>query len=97
MIMRRPLPLVGIAIAWLVIAGIAMLTIWPSVPQSPIGWIVFFIFAPPLYVLGEALFEYLWSTRLGRAISNHPSRLVRISTGVVFGCVLLAISVWLQT
>lgn len=91
--MRKSQPLVGIAVAWLLVAGIALLTIWPSAPQSPSGWIVFFIFAPPLYVLGEALFEYLWSTRLGRAISEHPSRLVRISAGVVFGCVLLAISI----
>ena len=74
-----------------------MLTIWPTVPQSPVGWIVFFVFAPPLYVLGEVLFEYLWSTKLGRAISDHPSRFVRITAGVVFGCILLAIFLWVQT
>jgi len=87
---------IGIAIAWLVIAAIVMLSVWPTVPQTGLGWVLFFIFSPPLYILSEVLFEYLWATKIGRSVSNHPSRIVRIAAGVVFGCVLLAISIWIQ-
>lgn len=79
------------AVAWLVVAGVLALQFWPAVPNTATGWVAFIAFGPPLYVLGEAVSEWLWSTRAGRAVSEHPSSGLRILVGVVLGAAVLVI------
>lgn len=79
----------AIAVFWLVITGILALQFWPSVPHTAKGWVAFVAFGPPLYMLGEALSEWLWSTRPARALAAHPSASFRILVGVVIGAVVL--------
>ena len=75
----------AVAVFWLVIAGILALQFWPSVPHTAKGWVAFIAFSPPLYMLGEAFSEWLWSTRPARALAAHPSSGLRIFVGVVIG------------
>ena len=51
----------AIALIWLFLAGIALLTLWPSVPSSWAGWALLAVFGPPLYLLGEYISDKLWS------------------------------------
>lgn len=79
----------AVAVFWLVIAGILALQFWPSVPHSAKGWVVFIAFGPPLYLLGEAFSEWLWSTRPARALAAHHSSGLRILVGVIVGATVL--------
>ena len=79
------------AVAWLIVAGVLALQFWPAVPNTAAGWVAFIAFGPPLYVLGEGVFEWLWSTRAGRAVSEHPSSSLRILVGVILGAAVLVI------
>jgi hypothetical protein len=83
-------------LAWLFIAGIIMLASWAALPQSAAGWGVLLVFGPPLYVLGELLSEKLWSSRVGRAVSQHPSPAVRIFLGVLIGMAALTLVWWIS-
>ena len=79
----------AVAVFWLVIAGILALQLWPSVPHTAKGWLAFIAFGPPLYLLGEALFEWLRPRRPGRALSAHSSSGLRIFIGVIAGTFVL--------
>lgn len=86
------------AILWLFIAGLLALQFWPDLPKSVSGWVAFIAFGPPLYVLLEAAAEWFWSTRGGRAISDHPSSVARVVLGVLavmLFCVLVWTVLWL--
>ena len=80
-----------VAIFWLLIASFLALQFWPHLPESTAGWAAFIGFGPPVYILGEAIGEWFWSSRLGKSISNHPSSIVRIFMGVVICLVVAAI------
>lgn len=77
-----------VAIAWLFIAALLAFQFWPHLPASASGWTAFIAFGPPLYVLAEGAAEWAWSSRAGRAISNHPSSAFRIFLGVAIGLVV---------
>jgi len=79
----------AVAVFWLVVAGILAVQFWPSVPHATKGWVAFIAFGPPIYLLGEAFSEWLWSTRPARALAAHPSSGFRILVGVVFGATVL--------
>lgn len=44
-------------LGWLFVAGLAGLQLAPDVPRTLRGWIVFVVFAPPLYAIGEIAVE----------------------------------------
>jgi hypothetical protein len=75
---------------WILLTMLAAFMFWPVVPSSWPGWLLFVILAPPLYILGELAAERFWSSRAARAVSQHPSRFLRIAAGVAFGLVTLA-------
>lgn len=79
----------GIALIWLLLAGMALLTAWPSMPSSRAGWLLVLVIGPPLYLAGELLAERIWSSKPARAISEHPSRTFRMVTRVLVGVVFL--------
>lgn len=86
----------GIVLAWLIAAAFLAALFWPSMPHTAIGWLTFVTFGPFLYFVAEAISEFAWSSRAGRAISHHPSSVVRIIGGVavvlVVGGISLAVS-----
>ena len=81
----------GAALIWMLIAGLAAFALWPSLPSSWSGWAVLIVLGPPLYLAGEFISERMWSTKIGRSISEHPSRVFRIAAGVLIGSVILLI------
>jgi hypothetical protein len=87
---------VSIVLAWLIGALLLLGLFWPSIPHSTIGWLALVVFGPLLYFLAELISEAAWSTRLGRAISHHPSFILRILAGVLVGIVVLGVSFWVS-
>jgi hypothetical protein len=83
-----------LALTWLFIASLLTLYLWPALPRSGTEWLLFLAFGPPLYILGEGVMAWFWSSRLGLAIWNHPSSVVPIFFGVVIGGVVVAFVWW---
>jgi amino acid transporter len=57
---KRPSRSAGLgllALGWLFIAGLGALQLAPDVPRTLIRWVVFVVFAPPVYALGEIAAE----------------------------------------
>lgn len=44
---------ISLVAAWLVIVGLLILQFWPNLPESNLGWFLFIMVGPPLYVVGE--------------------------------------------
>lgn len=86
-----PKKIIGAALAWLLIAGVALLTFWPSIPTSWLGWLLLVIIGPPLYLLAETVGEWAWASGPGRKLSEHPSAVFRMAVGVVLGLVYLLV------
>ena len=70
--------LISVAAGWLVITALAALSLWPHIPHTAIGWAFLVIAGPPLYVLGEVVSEWAWSSRTGHSTSEHPSSVFRL-------------------
>jgi hypothetical protein len=87
------------AIAWLFVAGLLVLQFWPDLPKSKIGWLVFIVFGPPLYVCAEWLSEQFWSSHSDRSLSI-PSPAMQtafiISSLVIGGAFVWGVW-WLQS
>jgi hypothetical protein len=66
------------ALAWLFLVGLLLLGLWPDLPKSKPQWLVFLLIGPPLYVLGEAFFGWLFSREHGYARSPRPFSAVRV-------------------
>ena len=81
----------SLAILWFLLAGAALITLWPSIPSSTAGWALLVVVGPPAYVSAEYLAVRLHSSRATTVLSQHPSRSVRIVSGVIVGLVYLAI------
>ena len=85
--------LLGVALLWLLVAGFITLELWPNLPRSKLQWFFLFVFGPPLYILGETFFGWLFSQRHGDAIGSPVKRiLVAVPVGLVF----ISISWWLS-
>jgi hypothetical protein len=83
------------AVAWLLLAGITVLQLWPDVPKSRAGWILFITIGPPLYVLLEATGSWLFSQKRGMAISRSRFSLLRVFIALLLSLVLLSGVWWL--
>ena len=83
--------IVGGAVLWLLLALAALLMLWPSIPDSWTRWLLLVAFGPPLYVLVEVVANRMWESDAGRAVSQHPSRTLRIAAGVVLGAIYVAV------
>jgi len=91
-----PRRFIAIAIAWLLIAAILAFQLWPDLPKSNLQWILLLFFGPPLYVLGESFFAWLFSQRHGEAISPRAFSPARILIALPVVLAFLALSWWLS-
>ena len=82
------------ALVWLALAGLAAAELGSLVPASFGSWALFVVVAPPLYVIAHGAAEWAWSTRFCKWVAGHPSRWVRITTGVVVGSAGMATLWW---
>ena len=91
-----PRTLLSLAVLWLVVAGLLLLQFWPAIPHSKVQWFMFVALGPPLYVLGEGLFTWLFSPAHGRAISNRAFSFARIAIALPVVLGAFALSWWLS-
>jgi len=85
-----------LAFAWLVVLGVVLLQMWPSVPRTKHQWVLCIVFGPPLYVLGEAAAEMAFSGNRDRGSSKgFPFKF--IIAGVLVGVAVFAGASWILT
>ena len=90
--------LLPIALVWMIVAGLLVVSFWPALPSTWLQWLLFIAFGPPVYVIGEEFFGWVFSSRRGAAISNRRFSLKRILFGVCVMLVCLPIAwglIWL--
>jgi hypothetical protein len=76
------------ALGWLFVAGLAALQLAPDVPRTLRGWIIFVVFAPPLYAVGEIAAE-----KYARGWGEHNMLLKTLkATALVVGVLILLIA-----
>jgi hypothetical protein len=68
----------ALAMAWLFIAWLLLIQLWPHLPHTALQWFLLVAFGPPLYVLGEGFFGWLFSPKHGKAISDREFSFVRV-------------------
>jgi hypothetical protein len=84
-------------VAWIVLALGLLLLVLPSVPTTTRGFFLFVLFAPPIYLIGETFFSWVFSEEHGRGISTRRFSLARILLGVVVAAIAFALSVVVQS
>jgi hypothetical protein len=88
--------LVG-AVCWLLLVGLILLQFWPNLPRSTTQWALVIVFGPPLYLLGELVFGWLFSDRHSRAISQSTFSFLRILVALPVLLVLVGLCWWLSS
>ena len=86
------------ACAWLLVAGFLVFQFWPHLPKSGPQWVLFVMFGPPVYVLLEGIFDWLFSEKHGRAISEKKfsgARIMVALSAIVAAFTLCGMFVWL--
>jgi hypothetical protein len=90
----RRLP--ALALLWLLLASLITIQLWPHLPRSQLQWFLLLAFGPPLYVLGEALFGWLFSAVHGRAISQTRFSVTRIAIALPVVLAWFVLCWWLS-
>jgi hypothetical protein len=85
-----------VASAWLLVSALLVFQMLPTLPRSLLQWCLFLGFGPPLYVLGEGFFAWLFSPAHGYAIENRPFSVLRIVVALPVMLVFMALSWWLS-
>ena len=80
------------AVAWFFILGLVPLQIAPHFPASALVWALLFVAGPPLYVLGEALGSWLFSTESGHQILPKGFAVLRIAYALVIMLAFVALT-----
>lgn len=84
------------ALVWPLVAGFLTLQFWPNLPQSELQWALLIAFGPPIYVLGEAFFGWLFSQRHGQSISSNSFSFKRILIALPVVLAFVGLSWWLS-
>jgi hypothetical protein len=85
-----------LAIVWLIVACFLLLQLWPDIPQSKAQWFLFVGLGPPLYVLGEGFFAWLFSPAHGKAISDRTFSVSRIAVVLPIVLIIFVLCSWLS-
>lgn len=84
------------AVVWLCIAGLLVLGLWPDLPHSAVQWAFLVALGPPLYLLGEAFFDWQFSREQDGAISPERLSIKRIAIALPIALTAFAVSWWLS-
>lgn len=104
--MRQLFRFAGVYLAVSTFAGIALLAdTWPLYPRSSVEWILLFVIALPVTVLGEWLAEGLTSNPLSAKVERSRRRVgfswarvgYYLATYVLFGLCAAAIFYWARS
>ena len=82
----------GVTTIWLFLAGFLTLQMWPDLPKTNLGWFLLIVAGPPVYVLGEGLFEWLFSEAHGKKVSANRFSAVRILLVLFVTLVILGVA-----
>jgi hypothetical protein len=74
---------IGLAVVWLLVFGLMVVTLWPDTPRTVGKWLALLALGPPLYLLAEFFFGWLFSQQHGQAISKRKLSPVRIVVALV--------------
>jgi len=85
--------LFGLAAAWLFMAGLLILQLWPDLPKTDLGWFLLVVVGPPAYVAGEGFFGWLFSEKHGKEISTKQFSWLRVSLAFVVVAVVFGLSI----
>jgi hypothetical protein len=86
----------ALAFLWLVIGSLLTFQLWPDLPHTKLQWFLLIAFGPPIYILGEAFFGWLFSPKHGQAISHREFSLVRVLLALPILLALFALSWWVS-
>jgi hypothetical protein len=81
-----------IALIWLFVCGLLLLTLWPWRPSSFLQWALFFVFGPIGYVAIEYLGEVVLSPKIGARISARSFSCLRIAYALCALLLLVALA-----
>jgi hypothetical protein len=56
--------LVGYGLVSAIIVPVALISLWPHIPKTTVGWLLLLVLAPPVYILLESLGSLLLSDSL---------------------------------
>ena len=87
----------ALAAVWLVVAALLAVQFWSEMPRSWSRWFLLLAFGPPLYVLGEAFFAWLFSASHGRAVSPKRFSVARIAVALPAAIAAFALYWWLSS
>jgi len=87
----------AVAVIWLFLVALLAVQAWPYLPQTRGQWLFFVALGPPIYVLGEAFFAWLFSPARGQSISRKQFSVARIAVALPVVLVLFALSWWLSS
>ena len=62
--------IVGYLAISIFISGFALIIVYPWHPITPLGWSIYFLFIPPLYLLGEYVGSKMLSERISENIES---------------------------
>jgi hypothetical protein len=85
--------LLGVSILWAVLAVLVLP--WTGIPKTTRQWILLVVAGPPLYVLGEAFFGWVFSQKHGHKISRESFSWTRILVAVAIYVAAAVAAVWL--
>ena len=85
------------AAIWLVLVALLAVQAWPDLPRTTGQWLLFVALGPPLYILGEALFTWLFSSARGHSISSKRFSMARVAFALPVVLALFAASWWLSS
>ena len=75
-----------IAAAYVFIAAVGALSLFPYVPRTPLGWLLFLLFAPPLFCvadwIGERAARPWWE-------SSVPGKVMKAFLFIAMGMILI--------
>jgi hypothetical protein len=86
----------AVALLWLMIGGFLLLQLWPELPHSTAQWLAFVALGPPLYLLGEGFFTWLFSRGHGEAISSSGFSVRRIAIALPAVLFVFIVCGWLS-
>ena len=86
----------ALAILWLVVGCLLIVQFWPDLPHTNLQWFLLIAFGPPVYILGEEFFGWLFSAKHGEAISSRKFSPVRILLVLPIALAFFALSSWVS-
>lgn len=78
-----PLTKVFLAVAVWIFLVVMVLVQWGRVPKTAVGWVCLVVVGPAAWLAGQAFFDWLFSDRHGKAVSDRKFSIGRMAIAFV--------------